>query len=69
MDFKPCHVVLTNLILVIELSSSEEEFQALEAVYTVDFKPCHVVLTLGKTNLFTPLRFFTLSLSLNKDLI
>ena len=62
----PC---LNNLILVINLSSSEREFQALEAVYTVDFNPCCVVLTLGKINLFTPLRFLTLSLSLNKDLI
>ena len=28
---------LNNLILVIDLGSSEGEFQALEAVYTVDF--------------------------------
>ena len=40
---------LNNLILAVDLSSSEREFQALEAVYSVDFNPCHVVLTLGKT--------------------
>ena len=57
---------LNNLILVINLSLSEREFQALAAVYTVDFNPRQVVFTLGKTNLFIPLGFFTLSLSLNK---